>query len=77
MEGGQRKLDVTKVAIALLRGLPASGTKGVLGGSAHARVHGAIGGVDALIAGVGGSEIVDVSVRDLKGGLADDIVVGA
>ena len=61
VEGGQSQLDVAKVAVAGIKALCARGALVLFVGDAHERVHGSVGGEDALVGG-GGGEVVNIAV---------------
>lgn len=76
MEGRQRKLDVAKVAVALVETLSTSPTFPCLARNTHVGVHGTVGGEGARVVG-GGGEVVYIAVGDLEDGLVHDVLVGA
>ena len=76
MEGWQRKLDMAKVAVALVETLSASSTFSCLTRNTHVSVHGTVRGEGARVVG-GGGEVVYISVGDFEDGLVHNVLVGA
>jgi len=76
MKGRQRKLDVAKVAVALVETLSTGAAFPCLARDTHVDVHGPVGGKGARVVG-GGGEVVDIAVRDFEDGLVYNVLVGA
>lgn len=76
MEGWQRKLDVTKVAIALVEALSTSTAFPRLARDSHVNIHGTVRGEGTRVVG-GGGEVVHIAVGNFEDGLIYYILVGA